>query len=135
MGPQPLYIRDQVPGRVRLQARIRGRFAATTLIEEQEVVSLRIELAPMLGRDAAARSAMQEQGRLRSLRSASLEIDLMAVTDVEHTGLIGVDGRIERALHRCPSFPPPCHGTNGLRSDERSVWKKCVRKLSSWWSP
>src|SRR3546814_12166408 len=90
MGPQPLYIRDQVPGRVRLQARIRGRFAATTLIEEQEVVSLRIELAPMLGRDAAARSAMQEQGRLRSLRSASLEIDLMAVTDVEHTGLIEI---------------------------------------------
>src|SRR3546814_20738781 len=105
MGPQPLYIRDQVPGRVSLQARIRGRFAATTLIEEQEVVSLRIELAPMLGRDAAARSAMQEQGRLRSLRSASLEIDLMAVTDVEH------------------------------RSEERRVGKEGVSTVRSRWSP
>src|SRR3546814_11835475 len=116
MGPQPLYIRDQVPGRVRLQARIRGRFAATTLIEEQEVVSLRIALAPMLGRDAAARSAMQEQSRLRSLRSAPLEIDLMAVPGVERTGLLGADGRIASAMHRCPSFPTTCHRTIGLPS-------------------
>src|SRR3546814_1614664 len=76
MGPQPLYIRDQVPGRVRLQARIRGRFAATTLIEEQEVVSLRIELAPMLGRDAAARSARSEEhtSELQSLMRISYAV-------------------------------------------------------------
>src|SRR3546814_17607571 len=92
MGPQPLYIRDQVPGRVRLQARIRGRFAATTLIEEQEVVSLRIELAPMLRSDAAARPAKQAQGRLPSLRSSAPAQDIRSVTDVATTMHMGGGG-------------------------------------------
>ena len=63
----------------------------------------------MVGVEAAARAAMQEDGRLSLRIAAHLPIDAVPVADVEHAGIVGLDRRIEAAklgetAHRpCPA--------------------------------
>ena len=55
------------------------------------------ELAAMVGTRSGARAAVQEDDRLRPLGAAAFPIEPMAVADVEETGLIRLDRRIEGA--------------------------------------
>ena len=87
---QPLDIVDQVPGGVGLEIGVRRRFARAALVEQQHVIFGRIELAAMVGADARARPAVEEDRRLGARRSAPLPIKLVAVADVEHA-------RVDRA--------------------------------------
>ena len=61
----------------------------------------------MVGRDPAARAAMEEHRRPRPAPAATLVKDVMAVADVEHAGFVRLDRRIERAqlLGHCSSDP------------------------------
>jgi hypothetical protein len=86
-----------MPGRVRLERGIRSRPAAAALVEEQDVVARRVELAAMIGVAAAARAAMEENGGLAARRSAPFPIELVAVADREPAGRIRLDRRIEGA--------------------------------------
>jgi len=86
---------------------MRGRLAAAALVEQKHVVERRIEQPALVGVDAAARSAMQEDGGLRALRADPFPGDHVAVADLERPGLIGFDFRIERTQnfgHRCSPF-------------------------------
>ena len=94
---QPLDILDQMPGRVRLEVGVRGRFARAALVEQQDVIFRRIELAAMVGADPRAGAAVEEDDRLGARRPAPLPIKRMAVADVEHAALVGLNLRIERS--------------------------------------
>ena len=109
---QPLDVGDQMPGRVGLQAGVGRRFAAAALVEQDDVVEIRVELAPLLGRDGAARPAMQEDGGLRTLCSDALPVDRVAVADVQHAGLERLDLGIETSQlgHGLLSDLPPSGG-------------------------
>ena len=94
---QPLDVLDQVPGGVGVQVGVGRRLARTALVEQQDVIFGGVELAAMAWADARARPAMQENGRLGARRSATLPIQRMAVADVEHARVIGLDFGIEGA--------------------------------------
>ena len=81
---QPLDVGDEMPGRVGLEAGVRRRLAAAALVEQDDVVELRIEQPPLLGRDGAARPAMQEHRRLGALGADAFPVDDVAVADIEH---------------------------------------------------
>ena len=81
-GAQALDVRDQMPGRVVLEAGMGLRAAAAALIEQQHAILLRIEQPAMLGRAAGARTAMQEDGGLALGIAAHLPIDLMAIAGI-----------------------------------------------------
>ena len=51
----------------------------------------------MVGARAAAGTAVQEHHRLAVGIAAQLPIEAVAVADVEHAGLVGLDRRIKRA--------------------------------------
>ena len=91
LGPEPLDIVDQVPGRVGLERGVRRRTAAAPLVEQEHVVELRIELAAMVRAAAGARSAVEEDDRLGAGRSAPFPVKLVAVADVDPIALIGLD--------------------------------------------
>ena len=73
------------------------RPAAPALVEQQYVVEFGVPLAPVVGRDAPARSAMKEDCRLGARGSDAFPIERMAFADIEHAGLIGFDCRIKLA--------------------------------------
>ena len=103
---QPLDVLDQVPGGVGDQSGVRRRLARPALIEQQYVVSRRIELAAMVGAHPRSGSAVEEHRRFRAGRPAPLPVKRMTIADVEHAGLIGFDRRIEGAAfgHRDRPF-------------------------------
>ena len=70
LGAQLFDVLDQVPGRVRLEARIGRGLAAAPLVEHQDLIFVRVELASVGGRGCAARSAMT-WGRRWATRAAS----------------------------------------------------------------
>ena len=108
---QSLDIGDQMPGGVGIEIRMRCRLAASALVEQQHVIARRVEQATMVGRDAAARPAMQKDGRLRAGGADPLPIDMMAIADVEMTGGEGGDRGIERShgvAFSSPGLASPC---------------------------
>jgi hypothetical protein len=96
-GAQPLDVVDQMPGRVRLERGIGSRAAAAALVEKQDVVARRIELAAMIGIAAAAGAAMEEDCGLSARRPAPLPIELVAVADGKPAGRKRLDRWIEGA--------------------------------------
>ena len=84
-----------MPGRIGLEAGMRRRPPAAALVEQRDVIKRRIEHAAMVWRDAATRAAMQENRGFGAGRSHPFPIDHMAVSDIEMTGSIGLDLRIE----------------------------------------
>ena len=76
---------------------MRGRAAAAALVEEEDVVALRVELAAVVGAAAGAGSAVKEDGRLGARSPAALPVEAVAVADVEPAALVGLDRRIEGA--------------------------------------
>ena len=90
---QPLDVGDQMPGGVGVERGVGRRLSAAALVEQDDVVELRVEQPPVLWRDAAAGAAMQEHRRLGALGAGALPIDLVAVADIEHAGRVRLRSR------------------------------------------
>ena len=80
-----------------LEARIGRRAAAAALVEHQDLIFVGIELAPVVGARAAARTAVKEDYGLAVAIAAKLPVEAVAVSHVETTGLIGLDLGIKGA--------------------------------------
>src|SRR5690606_24703919 len=70
--PQPFDVFDQMPGGVVLQARMRRGAPAAALVEQQNLVALRVEQASMCAGASPAGTAMQEDRRLAIRVAAKL---------------------------------------------------------------
>ncbi|MCY1246895.1 hypothetical protein D9M72_601710 [compost metagenome] len=88
-----------MPCGVGLDLRVRSRLAAAALVEQSHIIERRIEQATMVGRNRAARSAMQEDGRLGAWRADLFPIDHVTVADIEVARCIGFDFRVERTQY------------------------------------
>src|SRR5690606_7720026 len=105
--PQPLDVRDEVPGRVRLERRKRAAAPAPALVERDDSIAPRVEEAPRVPVSAPARSAVHEQRGLAARIAALLVIDAVSVADVEIAGLERLDRRIQLPRARpCPLVQP-----------------------------
>jgi hypothetical protein len=76
---------------------MRTALAGAALIEEHDVVALRIEEAPHLRIGTAARAAVQEDSGFAARVAAFLVIDFVAVGDAEVAAVVRLDGGIKRA--------------------------------------
>ena len=98
---QALHVGDEVLGRVRGQigrgiACVRLASAAAALIEKDDAVSVRVEEAPPAGRAARARAPVKNDRRLSFGIAAHFPIDPVAVSDLQHTAVVGINIGIER---------------------------------------
>ena len=99
VGSQELDIRDEVLRRVRRQVDVglaRVRRAATTvaLIEQDDAVLIGIEERAVPRCAAGAGSAVKDERGAAVRVAAGLPIHLVAVTDREHAGVVGLDPRM-----------------------------------------
>src|SRR5439155_1123324 len=128
---QLLDVLDQIPGRVRFQARIRRRFATAALVEDEDLVFVRIELPPVVGARTAARTAVEEHHRLAVRVAGQLPVEAMAPANVEMTALVRLDLGIERAAKSRIGWPQgvtassASRGTS-CRSLSRSPMLQCL---------
>ena len=95
--PQLFDVGDEVPGGVVLEAGKGQRTAAAALVEQHDVVFLRIEDAALARRQAAAGTTVQEHRGLCAARADAFPIDPVAVADVEQPRLVGLDLGVEGA--------------------------------------
>lgn len=94
-SPQALHVLHQMPGRVRLQAGVRRRTSAPSLIEQEHVIFLGMKEAAVGRRDPAAGPAMDEERWLCSGFPRAFEIEDMAVANIQMTRLIRLDRWIQ----------------------------------------
>ena len=73
------------------------RFTATALIEEHNAVGAGIENTTVIGPSAGARTPMNEQRRLTVRVAGLLKIDFVAVGNLQHALVVGLDLGIEGA--------------------------------------
>ena len=64
-----LYIGDQVPGRVLVQAGMRRAFTAPALIKQNDTIDLRVEVTSVYRMNSAAGTAVQENDGLADRKS------------------------------------------------------------------
>ena len=95
LGAQLLDVVDEVPRRVRFEARIRRRLAAASLVEDEDLVLLGIPLAPMVGTRSAAGTAVEHHCRLAIRVARQFPVEAVSVADVEVPGLVRLEVRIE----------------------------------------
>ena len=98
---QPLHVGDQVVGRVGGHvdggvARVREAAAAATLVEQDDPVSLGVEVAAASGAAARAGAAVHDERRLAGRVAARLPVDEVAVADVEQPVVVRLDRRERR---------------------------------------
>jgi hypothetical protein len=97
---QPFHVGQQVPGGV--VAHVRGGVAgvrrappAGTLVEQDHLVPLRIEVPAVARRAPRSRPAVHHQGRLALRVAAGFPVHEVPVADVEHSLVVRLDRRIE----------------------------------------
>ena len=76
---------------------VRGAPPAAALVEEQHVVGGRVEDPTMIRVETAAWSAVEEDGGFAVRVADQFPVDALAVADVEHALLVGLDLRVERS--------------------------------------
>jgi hypothetical protein len=119
-GPQPLDVRNEVPGGIGLEARIGPRAPTSALVEQEHAVAFRVEELSLQRRTAATRAAVQKHGGLALGVSAHLPIHLMAVADIEPAAVERFDGRIQRTHGGFPGREP-CLSTRPVRAERGSA--------------
>src|SRR5690606_31563186 len=87
-------------GGVVLQARMRRGAPAAALVEQQNLVALRVEQASMCAGASPAGTAMQEDRRLAIRVAAKLPVHTVTITGVQVAMGVGMDLRIHYALRR-----------------------------------
>ena len=100
---QPLDVGHEVPGRVLAQLGVRRALAAAALVEEHDAPARGIEVAAVVGLDAAARAAVQEDGLPARGVADLLVVERVERRDLEEAALERLDRRIEIA-----HAGPPC---------------------------
>ena len=96
-----LDIGHQVPGGVMRDLGKGLRTPRAALVEQHDAIVLGIEIATLVRPRAAARPAMQEQGRRAGGIARLFPIKTMPVADIKHAGGEGFDGWEEGGLgHR-----------------------------------
>jgi hypothetical protein len=97
---QPFHVGQQVPGGV--VAHVRGGVAgvrrappAGTLVEQDHLVPLRIEVPAVARLAPRSRPAVHHQGRLALRVAAGFPVHEVPVADVEHSLVVRLDRRIE----------------------------------------
>ena len=78
-------VRDQMPGRVVGERRVRLALAATALIEEHDAIALGVEEATLPGTRPAARSTVQEDGGLTVGVARLLEVERVLRRDLQES--------------------------------------------------
>ncbi len=68
------------------------------LVYQEDVLSRRIEKGSMKSLRSASRTAVQEHDRPAAFQADLLDIDPVAVADVEHAGIEGTE-RFRQGLH------------------------------------
>jgi hypothetical protein len=81
--PDCLNIVDKIPRRVAFYAGMRPRSATTALIEQNDVIGGRVEIASHCWATAAARTTVQDYNWLGTFGSAFLDIQLMAAANLK----------------------------------------------------
>ena len=94
---QPLHVGDEVVGRVRRHvdrgvARVREAAAAATLVEQDDAVSLRVEVAAASRAAAGAGPTVHDEGRLPGRVATRLPVDEVVVAHVEQPLVVRLDG-------------------------------------------
>jgi hypothetical protein len=102
---QNLYVIDEIPGGIVLQAGMRPALATTTLIEKDDSIHVGIEESSHLFRATAAGTAMQEYGGLAVWVAGLLIVELVTTADLQVAGMVGFDGWIQD-----PPFRVVIHG-------------------------
>ncbi|MNE36211.1 hypothetical protein D3C80_1300130 [compost metagenome] len=77
-----------MPGGVVVQTGVRFGAAAATLIEQQHLITLRIEQLAMIRGNATARPAVNKDGRLTLWVAAQLPVDTVAISSVQPTAVV-----------------------------------------------
>src|SRR5690606_38544885 len=94
---------DKIPGRVFAQFRVRGRTAASALVEQDDAIALGVVQAAHGGRDATAGAAMDHDDRLAVRVAALLDMDSMQRRNLKHLFLERLNFGIKRiARHEMP---------------------------------
>jgi hypothetical protein len=84
-------------------ARVRPAAAAVALVEQDDPVPLRVESRARAGREPAAGAAVHAEDGQAIRVAAGLPVDEVAVTGVEHPGLVRLDRGVRHVaslLHR-----------------------------------
>src|SRR5690606_998240 len=110
-------------GGIVFQAGVRGRSAATALIEQQNVVMLRGEQLAMVRAATGAGSAMQENRRLALGVAAKLPVHLVAVTSIKFAGLIGFNRRIHAVVLENSLYAFENQITNAMAQSQAAGFK------------
>src|SRR5512132_1041560 len=97
---QALDVRYEVRRRVARQvdvglARVRGASAAVPLVEQDRPVDLRVEQPTLPRRAARPRTAVQDDSRPPVRVAAHLPVQEVALADVEHAVVVGLDRGIQ----------------------------------------
>lgn len=99
MGTKPLHVGDEVGRGVHAQIRavgdVRAGLSATALVEQHDPVLRGIEEASLGRRGPTAGTAVHEDHGLSLRVARGLPVDLLAVADIQVTGLVGLDLRVE----------------------------------------
>ena len=93
-----LHVRDEMPGRVGFERRVRPAPARAALIEHDDAVAGGIEEAPSVDVAAAAGAAVHEQRGLARRVSGLLVVDLVARVDLHEARLERLDRRVQLAF-------------------------------------
>jgi hypothetical protein len=96
MLAQGFHVGDEMRRRVVAQLAERQRAAGAALIENDDAVMVGVEIAPMVGRGAGARPAMQEHHRHAVGVAADLPIHLMQAIEIKQARGVRRDRRIKR---------------------------------------
>src|ERR1700710_2826485 len=96
MRAKDFSVGHEVPGRIDLHVNVipagmRRAASATSLVEEDDPVAVRVEQSAMPGRAASAWAAMEEHGGLAVGIATHLPIQRVAVADIEHALVVRLD--------------------------------------------
>src|SRR3984885_16025950 len=97
MKSQRLKVGDQIPGGVLAQLGVRPAGAAAALVEQHNVITLRIKETPHRRVSGASRAAVQEDDRFSFRVTALLVVQFVELRDAQIALVEWPDRRIQRA--------------------------------------
>src|SRR5262245_15598013 len=128
LGPDPLHVRDQLPGRVLVQARVRPALAAAALVEEHDPIGGGVEELALERLRPAAGAAVDEADGKPVGVPRLLVVDLVDSRDLEEAVVVGLGRRVELA-HGDGSFTP--ESTPSARASARLHAPAAQRSLTA----
>src|SRR5882672_1248583 len=94
MRAQTFDVLNEMPGCILFEACVRSALPGTALIEKHDAIDLGIEIATVVRRDAATRSAMKKHHRLTRRIANLFVIKFVNRQHPQPAGVVGFDLRI-----------------------------------------